>query len=64
MTAAAGGLTADTSSVITKTAVVTQAVNLGPRTSTTSGRMVAVLLLDTGLLLDIPAARKGGGTPR
>src|SRR5271166_6155855 len=64
MTAAASGLDADTSRVITKTAVVTQAANLGPRTSTRSGWVAAVLLLDTGLLLDTPVARNGGDTPR
>ncbi len=48
MTAAASGLTADTISAITRTAVVTQAANLGPRTSTRSAlAVVVVLLLDT-----------------
>jgi hypothetical protein len=46
MTAAANGLTAETISVTTRTAVVTQAANLGPRTSTRSG-WVLVFLLDT-----------------
>ncbi|BBZ72037.1 hypothetical protein MPRS_31300 [Mycobacterium paraseoulense] len=41
--------------MITRTAVVTHAANLGPRTSTVSG-WVVVLLLGTGLLLDKPVA--------
>jgi hypothetical protein len=46
MTAAARGLAAETASAMTRTAVVTQAANLGPRTSTRSGT-TPVLLLDT-----------------
>src|ERR1700757_3018501 len=48
--AAAGGLAAETRSASTKTAVVTHAANLGPRTSTRS-RCTVVLLLGTVLLL-------------
>jgi hypothetical protein len=46
MIAAAGRLTAETISAISKTAVVTQAANRGPRTSTRS-ISAGVLLLDT-----------------
>src|SRR5262245_42443207 len=64
--AAASGLTAETIRMMTRTAVVTEAANRGPRTSTWSGRVavLVVLLVDTVLLLHTPVARKGGGTPR
>src|ERR1700738_1820735 len=50
ITAAATGLRADAISVITSTAVVTQAANLGPRTSTWSGAavvLIGLVLIDT-----------------
>jgi hypothetical protein len=56
MTAAASGLAAETTSATIKTAVVIQAANLGPRTSTVVGWVL--LLLDTVLLLDMPVALK------
>jgi hypothetical protein len=55
MIAAASGLIAATISVATRTAVVIQAANLGPRTSTLPG-WVVVVLLDTVLLLDSQGA--------
>src|SRR5271166_316209 len=60
--AAATGLMAETIRTICRTAAVTQAANLGPRTSTRSGwAVVVLLLLDTvRLLLDTPVARKRG----
>ena len=59
MTAAASGLAAETTSASIRTAVVTQAANLGPRTSTRSGS-TTVLLLDTVLLLEILLRGKRG----
>jgi hypothetical protein len=46
MAAAASGLIAETISAISRTAVVTQAANRGPRTSTRS-IWAGVLLIDT-----------------
>src|SRR5258708_15559275 len=62
MIAAASGLSAETISVTTRTAVVTQAANLGPRTSTRSSSAL-VLVLDTNDSY-LPVARKGGDMPR
>src|SRR3981081_3297061 len=58
MIAAASGLIADTISVTTRTAVVTQAANRGPRTSTRSSSAL-VLVLDTNDSY-LPVARKRG----
>jgi hypothetical protein len=46
MTAAAGTLTVETSNVTTSTAVVTQATNRGPRTSTCGAGTNASVLTD------------------